>query len=637
MKDGFVRVAVATPKVKVADCIYNTEQTLELIEKAEATCVSLVVFPELGLTAYTCADLFLQPTLLNGAMQALEKIVEASRSFQVVSVVGLPVVWHGKLYNCAAVVHKGEVLGVVPKVHIPNYNEFYEYRWFTRAPEENGLIDIAGSTCPFGTDILFQSETMMNFTFAIELCEDLWVPSPPSVRHAKEGATVLVNLSASDELVGKAPYKRQLVENQSGRLVSAYLYASAGPGESTTDMVFAGHDMIAENGMMLAESATPFEGLLSTEIDVDKLASERRRSNTFEISDERLHDRIGFSQSLQEIDLSRTFNRYPFVPQEGPDRKQRCKTIRMIQELGLVKRVQHTGLQHVVIGLSGGLDSTLALLVAVDAFDRLGLPREKIIGVTMPCFGTTERTKGNAHSLANALQVTLREIDITKAVLQHFSDIGQDESTHDVTFENAQARERTQVLMDIANKESALVIGTGDLSELALGWATYNGDHMSMYGVNASVPKTLIRHLVALHAETADSKEIERVLLDVLDTPVSPELLPAKEGRISQVTEDIVGPYELHDFFLYYALRWSFGPAKVYRLANHAFDGLYGKETILRWLHIFYRRFFSQQFKRSALPDGPKVGSVAVSPRGDLRMPSDASSRLWLDELESLS
>lgn len=636
MRDGFVRVAVATPRVKVADCIYNTEQTLELIAEAEAANVGLVVFPELGLTAYTCADLFLQPTLLDGAIKGLEKIVEASESIQVVSVVGLPLIWHGKLYNCAAVVHMGEVLGVVPKVHIPNYNEFYEYRWFTRAPEENGLIDIAGSTCPFGTDILFQSETMVNFTFAVELCEDLWVPSPPSVRHAQEGATVLVNLSASDELVGKAPYKRQLVANQSGRLVSAYLYASAGQGESTTDLVFAGHDMIAENGVVLAESETPFEGLLVTEIDVDKLASERRRSNTFEMNDERTYDRIGFSQALQTTALSRTFDRYPFVPPQGPDRKQRCKTIRMIQEMGLVKRLQHTGVKRVVIGVSGGLDSTLALLVAVDAFDRLNLPREGIIAITMPCFGTTERTKGNARSLADALHVTLLEIDITKAVLQHFADIGHDESTHDVTFENAQARERTQVLMDIANKESGLVIGTGDLSELALGWATYNGDHMSMYGVNASVPKTLIRHLVALHAETADSAEIGRVLNDVLDTPVSPELLPAKDGKISQVTEDIVGPYELHDFFLYYALRWSFGPTKVYRLAFHSFEGIYNKETILRWLKIFYRRFFSQQFKRSALPDGPKVGSVAVSPRGDLRMPSDASARLWLDELESL-
>lgn len=636
MKDGFVRVAVATPKVKVADSIYNAEQTVEMMKQADASGVRLIVFPELGLSAYTCADLFLQPTLLDGAIKALQVVVDASRTCTIVSVVGLPVVWKGKLYNCAAVVHGGEVLGVIPKVHIPNYNEFQEERWFSRAPVEIGLIDIVGSTCPFGTDILFQSETMRNFTFAVELCEDLWVPSPPSSRHAQAGATILLNLSASNELVGKAFYKRQLVANQSARLVGAYLYASAGSGESTTDLVFAGHDMIAENGIILAESETPFEGFLYSEVDVDRLASERRRSNTFEMYDEQSHDTIGFFQPVEMTDLSRKFDRFPFVPPEGPDRRQRCETIRMIQAMGLVKRLRHTGTSQVVIGISGGLDSTLALLVAVDAFDRLDVPRQGIIAVTMPCFGTTERTRNNARSLAEALHVTLREIDITEAVKQHFKDIGHDIDTHDVTFENAQARERTQVLMDVANAEGAFVVGTGDLSELALGWATYNGDHMSMYGVNSSVPKTLIRHLVALHAQTADSAELARVLEDVLATPVSPELLPAKDGVISQVTEDIVGPYELHDFFLYYALRWSFGPKKVLRLATYAFEGNYGQATIRKWLEVFYRRFFSQQFKRSALPDGPKVGSVAVSPRGDLRMPSDACVRLWTDELKDL-
>jgi NAD+ synthase (glutamine-hydrolysing) len=636
MKDGFVRVAVATPQVKVADCVFNAEQTIKLMREAEASNVALVAFPELGLTAYTCADLFLQNTLLNGALEALEAVVAASLNLEVVSVVGMPVIWHGKLYNCAVVVHRGKVLGVVPKIYIPNYNEFYECRWFTRAPMENALIDIIGFTVPFGTDILFKSETMDHFIFAVELCEDLWVASPPSVGHACEGATVLVNLSASDELVGKAYYKRQLVASHSARLLCAYLYAGSGPGESTTDMVFAGHDLIAENGIILNESETPFEGLLFSEVDVERLAGERRRSNTFEMTDNRLHDVVRFSDVPRHTPLSRTFGRYPFVPEEGPDRDARCRTIRMIQAMGLVKRLEHTGTKRVVVGISGGLDSTLALLVAVDAFDRLGISREGIVAITMPCFGTTDRTRNNAKALASVLNVTLREIDISEAVLCHFRDIGHDRDTHDVTFENAQARERTQVLMDMANKEAALVVGTGDLSELALGWATYNGDHMSMYSVNASVPKTLIRHLVDFHAQTEGPGQLAEVLNDVLDTPVSPELLPAKDGTISQVTEDIVGPYELHDFFLYYAIRWAFGPSKVFRIALTAFDRSYDRDTILKWLKIFYRRFFSQQFKRSALPDGPKVGSVALSPRGDLRMPSDACVRLWLEELEEL-
>jgi NAD+ synthase (glutamine-hydrolysing) len=636
MNDGFVRVAVATPAVKVADCQFNADRTVELMVQADQQSVSLVVFPEMGLTAYTCADLFLQPTLLNGATSSLIQIVEASAVLDVVTVVGLPLIWQGKLYNCAAVVHKGAVLAVVPKTFVPSYGEFYELRWFTAAPEYIGEITIGNWTVPFGTDLLFQSAADINFSFAVEICEDLWVPGSPSVRHAQAGATILTNLSASDEIVGKADYKRQMIAHQSGRLLSAYLYANAGTGESTTDLVFAGHDLIAENGIIIAESQTPFEGLLIGEVDVARLAAERMRNNTFMVRGAEHYRTITFSQRTRSFVLTRTFSRYPFVPPEGPDRTKRCETIRMIQAVGLMKRLQHTQVTHVVVGLSGGLDSTLALLVAVDAFDRLSLPREGIIAITMPCFGTTDRTRGNARTLATAVGVTLREIDITASVLQHFADIGHDKNVHDVTFENAQARERTQVLMDIANTEQALVIGTGDLSELALGWATYNGDHMSMYSVNASVPKTLIRHLVALHADESDAPELAQVLRDVLATPVSPELLPATEGNISQVTEDIVGPYELHDFFLYYMLRWSYPPQKVFRLACHVFNGVYETSVILRWLQVFYRRFFSQQFKRSALPDGPKVGSVAVSPRGDLRMPSDACVSLWQQELEKL-
>ena len=636
MKDGLVRVAVATPHVKVADAVYNAEQTIALLKKAEQELVSIVVFPELGLTAYTCADLFLQSTLIDGGIEALEAVMAASRDLEVVAVVGLPLIWQGKLYNCAAIVHRGALLGVVPKTYIPNYGEYYESRWFSAAPEEMGIIEVLGNSVPFGTDMLFQSQWCRNLIFAVEICEDLWVPGAPSVRHAQSGAIVLVNLSASNELVGKAYYRRRMVEHHSGRLLGAYLYASSGYGESSSDMVFLGHDMIAENGVILAESEPPFEGLLYTEIDVDRLATERRRSSTFHMMQKPLYRTVLFSQAIVETDLSRTFNRFPFVPPESPYRSKRCETIQTIQAMGLVKRLEHTGLRKVVLGISGGLDSTLALLVAVDAFDWLKLPREGIVAITMPCFGTTERTKGNARRLAESLRVTLREIDITDSVLQHFSDIGHDASVQDVTFENAQARERTQVLMDIANTEGAFVIGTGDLSELALGWATYNGDHMSMYAVNCSVPKTLIRHLVTHHAHQTQSSAIKEVLLDVLATPVSPELLPASEGSISQVTEDIVGPYELHDFFLYYILRWAYGPAKVFRLALQAFDGIHEREIILKWLRIFCRRFFSQQFKRSAMPDGTEVGSEARSPRGDLRMPSDASVALWLQELDRL-
>ncbi len=636
MKDGFIKVAVGTPDVRVADCHFNAGQTVQMMHSAADLEVKLLVLPELGLTAYTCGDLFLQKTLLEGALEALQEVVMASRDLKMVIIVGLPLVHAGKLYNCAAVVQLGRVLGVVPKTHIPNYQEFYEARWFSQAPAVNSTLKIGWEQVPFGSRLLFTCAEMEEFAFAVEICEDLWVPNPPSTSHALAGALIVANLSASDELVGKSDYRRQLVSGQSARLVCAYLYADAGPGESSTDLVFTAHDLIAENGILLAERDCGETGLLLTEVDVSRLAIERRRLTTFPACVDEGYTKIAFSQNVVNTTLTRDFPRFPFVPAEGPDRLSRCETILRLQALGLCKRLSHTGSHSAVVGVSGGLDSTLALLVTVDAFDRLSLPRTGIFAITMPCFGTTDRTRDNAEALAQALGVTLKRIDITQAVLQHFSDIGQESDRHDVVFENSQARERTQVLMDMANKESALVVGTGDLSELALGWATYNGDHMSMYGVNASVPKTLIRHLVAYYAQIHAVPALSEVLMDVLDTPVSPELLPAKDGRISQVTEDIVGPYELHDFFLYYAIRWAYGPAKVYRIACKTFEGMYTPQTILKWLRVFISRFFSQQFKRSCLPDGPKVGSVALSPRGDWRMPSDACVELWKQELQAL-
>ena len=636
MKDGFIKVAVGTPVVKVADCRFNAVNTIAMMREAADLKVRLLVLPELGLTAYTCADLFLQNTLLQGAMQALLEVVKASIGMEMVSVVGLPLVYQGKLYNCAAAISQGRILGIVPKTHIPNYQEFYEERWFSPAPISLGKITIDSVEIPFGSRLLFTCDEFVEFRFAIEICEDLWVPNPPSTSHTLAGALIIANLSASDELVGKANYRRQLIAGQSARLVCAYLYADAGPGESSTDLVFVAHDLIAENGILLAERDSGETGLLVSEVDVSRLATERRKLTTFPDCDHEGYVDVRFSQKVAKTELSRTFSRFPFVPSQGLDRDSRCETILRLQALGLCKRLEHTGVKSVVLGVSGGLDSTLALLVAVEAFERLGLPKKGIIAVTMPCFGTTDRTRENARMLSDSLGVSFLSIDITKSVLQHFADIGHDASIHDVVYENSQARERTQVLMDLANKEFALVVGTGDLSELALGWATYNGDHMSMYGVNASVPKTLIRHLVAFHARKQQDLSLRKVLLDVLDTPVSPELLPAKDGCISQVTEEIVGPYELHDFFLYYAIRWAYGPAKIFRIACRSFDGVYDSITVMKWLNIFYSRFFSQQFKRSCLPDGPKVGSVVLSPRGDWRMPSDACVALWKAELESL-
>ena len=634
MKDGFLKVACATPAIRVADTDYNAGQITDLIGRAAEAGAKLVLFPELCVTGYTCGDLFLQRTLKDGALDALHRIAEATGGSGLVAVVGCPLEVQDKLYNCAAVLSGGRVLGVVPKTFVPNYGEFYELRHFSPAPAETGVIRLWGQEVPFGTRLLFRQEEMPEFTLAAEICEDVWVPCPPSTDHCRAGATVIVNPSASDEIIGKSDYRRSLMRSQSARLLCGYLYADCGEGESTTDLVFAGHNLIAENGSILAESGLFTTGLTVTELDLQRLKQERTRQNTFSPSCGG-YTVVPFSLPVEETRLTRPVAKSPFVPAEGKDLGERCETILSLQAAGLKKRLVHTGCKTAVLGISGGLDSTLALLVAARAMDALGRSRKDIVAVTMPCFGTTARTKSNAMTLAEQLGVTLQSVDIADAVRIHFGDIGQREDVHDVTFENAQARERTQVLMDLANRLGGLVIGTGDLSELALGFATYNGDHMSMYGVNASVPKTLVRHLTRYEAERLGGQARD-TLLDILDTPVSPELLPLVDGEVVQKTENIVGPYELHDFFLYYMLRFGFSPKKIYRLAKYAFQGEYEDGVILHWLKMFYRRFFSQQFKRSCLPDGPKVGTVALSPRGDWRMPSDACAALWLNELESL-
>ena len=639
MRDGFIKVAAGTPKIRVADCRYNAEQIFTMMREADKQDVKVLCLPELCLTGYTCGDLFLQDTLLCGAEEGLQTILEATRNLDMVTVLGLPVrcKWDNKLYNCAAVIQSGEILGLVPKTYLPNYGEFYEQRWFASGAGVETSVDLCGETVDMDAAGLFACETVPNLVLGVEICEDLWATEPPSARLARGGATVILNLSASNELVGKSGYRRNLVVGQSGRLVCGYVYADAGEGESTTDLVFTGHNMIAENGALLAERRFA-TGLTISEIDVDRLAYERRRMTTF--NGQRQADlwRASFSLPLEETRLTRAVSPAPFVPADAEDRAERCNEILKIAALGLKKRLEHTGARTAVVGLSGGLDSTLAILITAVAMKLLDRPASDIIAVTMPCFGTTDRTRDNAVELAERLGATLKRIDIGSAVKVHFKDIGQSMEDHSVTFENGQARERTQVLMDIANQNGGLVIGTGDLSELALGWATYNGDHMSMYGVNAGIPKTLVRHLVAFVSDDKGSEDprLSAVLDDILDTPVSPELLPAIEGKISQKTEDLVGPYELHDFFLYYAIRWGFPPRKVFRLAEHALGRTYDRATILKWLNSFYRRFFTQQFKRSCLPDGPKVGSVTLSPRGDWRMPSDAVAALWLEELEGL-
>ena len=635
MKDGFLKVGAATLEIRVADCVFNGDAIISRMREAAERGVRLLVLPELCVTGYTCGDLFLQDCLLNGAVEALHRIVQASAEMELLTVVGLPLTFEGKLYNCAAVVFRGGVLGIVPKTNLPNYGEFYEKRHFMPAPLQNGEIVLFGERIPFGSKLLFQCAAMPEFTLGVEICEDLWAPLPPSTGLCLGGAAVIANLSASDETAGKAAYRRELVCGQSGRMNCAYLYADAGEGESTTDMVFAGHNLIAEDGVLLCESGLFRNEMAVSDVDLQRIAYERRRITTFP-SGQGEYRRVLFEMGLGETELERPVVRRPFVPENQGDRAARCEEILAIQSYGLRKRIAHTRCKKVVLGISGGLDSSLALLVAARAMDLLQRPRTDIVAVTMPCFGTTRRTRSNAELLTLGLGAQLRTVDITKAVLQHFEDIGHPYENHDVTFENSQARERTQVLMDIANQEGGLVIGTGDLSELALGWATYNGDHMSMYGVNASIPKTLIRHIVQYEADISRDEKMRQVLYDILDTPVSPELLPAKDGEISQKTESLVGPYELHDFFLYYMIRWGFSPKKILRLAGRAFEGEYDRETILFWLRTFYRRFFAQQFKRSCLPDGPKVGSVTLSPRGDWRMPSDACAALWLDELEGL-
>ncbi len=636
MRHGFLKVAAVTPKIKVADPKYNAQVICEELEKAYEKGAKLIVFPELCLTGYTCNDLFLQELLLEEAKEQLLRIAEATEGRDALVMVGLPLERDGRLYNVAAVLQDGVVLGLVPKANIPMYAEFYEGRHFTEGNREVISYYLDGEEVPFGTNLLFECTTMPGLVVGCEICEDLWVANPPSTSHALAGATVIVNLSASNETVGKDEYRELLVKSASARLICGYLYCSAGEGESTQDLVFGGHNLIAENGSMLAQSKRFIGETIYADLDIHRIRGERRRMGTFGKEQDLAYVAVPFTLEIEETRLERNFGCLPFVPGDALTRNKRCEEILSIQSYGLKKRYEHTGSKIAVIGISGGLDSTLALLVTVRTFDMLGLDRKGIIAVTMPCFGTTDRTYDNACKLANTLGATLQEVDIREAVTIHFRDIGQDSNCHDVTYENGQARERTQVLMDIANRMGGLVIGTGDMSELALGWATYNGDHMSMYGVNAGVPKTLVRHLVRYYADTCGQEDLREVLLDVLDTPVSPELLPPVDGVIAQKTEDLVGPYELHDFFLYYMLRCSFPPEKIDRIARKAFAGIYDEKTIRKWLKIFYRRFFQQQFKRSCLPDGPKVGSVAVSPRGDLRMPSDASAALWLEQVDNL-
>lgn len=653
MKDGFIKVAACTPEIQVADVDFNVDKIISQLEKCSEEGVKVAVFPELCITGYTCQDLFFQNALLDKAMEGVVKIAKTTADSDMLVAVGVPVRANGKLYNCAAVIQDGEVRAFVPKTHLPNYNEFYEARHFAPYRGECAAIDLREygqlEFIPPMEQTVFVCEEIPELVVGFELCEDLWVADPVSNYLAKAGATLICNLSASDEVIGKDSYRRQLVSNQSARLVAGYIYCSAGDGESTQDMVFSGHNIIAENGSILAESRLFENGITISEIDFKKLAFERRKISTYPASaewdysskdsgflDKDNISRERFSLEMGETALTRKIAKTPFIPSNQAERNERCHLILQMQSHGLMKRIAHTHSKTVVIGISGGLDSTLALLVCVMAMDLLKRPHTDIVAVTMPCFGTTKRTRSNAEILCDALGVTFREVDISKAVLQHFEDIGHDFNDHSVVFENGQARERTKVLMNIANQVSGMVVGTGDLSELALGWATYNGDHMSMYGVNASIPKTLVRHIVQYYGDTCTSDTLRDVLYDILDTPVSPELLPTDESgtEMTQKTEDLVGPYELHDFFLYYGIRWGFEPSKVKRLAKYAFEGDYPDEVIDKWLKTFYRRFFSQQFKRSCLPDGAKIGSVTLSPRGDWRMPSDAVAKLWLEDID---
>ena len=635
MKNGFVKVAAATPDIRVADVEFNTQNIINAMEEAQKNGAKILVFPELCVTGYTCSDLFDHSVLLKASRKALLEIAENTNDKDMLVFVGAPLEVNGKLYNVAAAMNQGEIIGFTTKTFLPNYGEFYEMRQFTPGPQTVREITFEGKKIPFGPQILFQAKGMEELVVAAEICEDVWSPIPPSIQAALEGATVIVNCSASDETIGKDTYRRALISGQSARLISGYIYANAGEGESTTDLVFGGHNIIAENGTILKESSRYVNEIIYSEIDLQRITGERRKNTTFQPLDEETLVRVPFTIEETKTFLTRTFPKKPFVPSDEQTRAQRCEEILTIQAMGLKKRLAHTNARTAVVGISGGLDSTLALLVTARAFDMLGRDKKDIIAVTMPCFGTTDRTYQNACEMSKKVGATLIEVPIADAVNVHFRDIGHDPEDHSVTYENCQARERTQVLMDIANKTWGMVIGTGDLSELALGWATYNGDHMSMYGVNASVPKTLVRHLVKYAADDTKDEALKKVLYDVLDTPVSPELLPPKDGDIAQKTEDLVGPYELHDFFLYFMLRFGYEPSKIFRIACMTFDGEYDKETIFKWLETFCRRFFSQQFKRSCLPDGPKVGTVALSPRGDWRMPSDACVAVWMRDLEA--
>ena len=641
MNYGFIKVAAAIPSIKVADCTFNANQIIDMIKEAASKGVQLIAFPELCITGYTCGDLFQQQLLIEEAEKALHHIINETGDLNITSVVGMPVAAGATLINAAVVIRGKVIMGIVPKTYIPNYKEFYEKRWFTSATEitESGTT-LCSSWVDINPKLLFN---LGDSKFGIEICEDLWAPVPPSSLLATQGADVIVNISASNELIGKHKYRQSLLAQQSARCIAGYIYSSAGFGESTTDVVFAGNAMIYENGSLLAE-AKRFcleKQLIISEIDIERLHTERRNNTSFatcaSIFRGEKGDEIDTASTPQpEFTLTRIVEPLPFVP-SGNALSERCEEIFEIQMSGLAKRLVHTHAQTAVVGISGGLDSTLSLLVCVKTFDKLGLDRKGILGITMPGFGTTDRTYHNAIDLMKSLGVSIREISIKNACIQHFKDIGHDVNVHDVTYENSQARERTQILMDVANQTNGMVIGTGDLSELALGWATYNGDHMSMYGVNGSIPKTLVKYLVEWVARNGVDEQSRNTLLDIVDTPISPELIPADaNGNIKQKTEDLVGPYELHDFFLYYFLRFGFRPAKIYFLARHAFSGKYDNETIKKWLSTFFRRFFNQQFKRSCLPDGPKVGSVSLSPRGDWRMPSDACSALWLKEIEEL-
>ena len=628
MRHGFIKVAAATPSIKVADCAYNADRILSLVKEAHEEGVHLLVLPELCITGYTCGDLFFQQALIESARECAIKVASRVPRNMVV-VFGAPVELRGKLHNCAIVACAGKVLGIVPKINIPNYQEFYEQRWFTPALPNEESVEFGDDVVYMGGKLIFTCNQIPYFRLACEVCEDLWVPNPPSVNHAINGATVIANMSASDEVTGKSAYRFNLVQGQSARLVCGYVYADAGEGESTTDLVFVGNNMVCEDGLCLASHSMKPDALLVTELDLQRLEHERRIRNTFVTTNDKQYRYIGFDIELGETSLTRVVDSHPFIPCNDGEANRRYEEVLTLQALALKQRLTHTGCRSAVIGISGGLDSTLALIATVKAFDMMGLDRGNITCITMPCFGTTAKTRSNAVILSERYGCTVMTIDITAAVLQHFADIGQDPEVYDVTYENSQARERTQVLMDVANKNGGMVIGTGDLSELALGWATYNGDHMSMYAVNASVPKTLVRKLVEYTARTTDDSILSDTLKAILETPISPELIPG-----SQISEDFVGPYELHDFFIYNVLRWGSSPSKVYRLSKHAFAGEYSDETILKWLKVFYRRFFSQQFKRSCMPDGPKVGTVTLSPRGDWRMPSDACVRTWQEELE---